>query len=148
MKALSVLPMLVVTMLFASNVAASPDYVGFAKCKGCHKAEHKSWSETKHPQAFDLLPEGERANEVCLGCHATGKSADFPGVQCEACHGPGGDYKPMKVMKDPEAAKAAGLLTPTEETCKGCHTGAPHEQPAFVYEEARKMGVHSIKDAE
>jgi nitrate/TMAO reductase-like tetraheme cytochrome c subunit len=150
MKALHVLSMLLVAMLFVpNNTAADADYIGASKCRMCHKAIHKSWSELKHAKAFDLLPEAERGNEVCLGCHATGKSADFPGVQCEACHGPGGEYKSMKIMKDPEAAKAAGLVTPTEDTCKTCHAGAaPHELPEFVFEEARKGGVHAIEASE
>ena len=40
------------------------------------------------------------------------------------CNGFGGDYKSMKIMKDREAAVAAGLVIPTEETCTGCHN--PH----------------------
>lgn len=149
MKAFYVLPMLMVVMLSASEARAEADYIGATKCKMCHKPIYASWSELKHAKAFEVLPEADRANEVCLGCHATGKSADLPGVQCEACHGPGGEYKSMKIMKDPEAAKAAGLITPTEETCKGCHAGeAPHELPAFVYEEARKGGVHAIEASE
>ena len=74
-------------------------------------------------------------------------SADLPNVQCEACHGPGSEYKSMSIMKDKEKAIAAGLVLPTEKTCLGCHTGAPHEQPKFNYQEAVKEGVHEHKAA-
>jgi hypothetical protein len=81
-----------------------------------------------------------------LGCHATGASAELPGVQCEACHGPGSEYKSMKVMKDREASIAAGLIVPDEATCRGCHEKAPHEVPAFDYASMKDTGVHEHKD--
>ena len=124
---------------------AEPTYIGAAKCKMCHKTEHASWLETPHAKAFENLKGDEQSNPECLKCHATGASAEFPGVQCEACHGPGSDYKSMKVMKDHEAAVAAGLLVPDESTCTGCHVGAPHEVPEFNYEEAKKTGLHAVK---
>ena len=95
--------------------------------------------------AFDQLKGDEQSNPECLKCHATGASAEMPGVQCEACHGPGSDYKSMKVMKDRDASVAAGLVLPDEATCRGCHEGAPHEQAAFDYAEAVKKGVHEHK---
>ena len=49
-------------------------------------------------------------------------------MSCEACHGPGGDYWKMDVMKDKAKATAAGLVMPTEATCKGCHNP---ESPTF-----------------
>ena len=36
-------------------------------------------------------------------------------------HAPGSDYKGMKVMKDPELARAAGLVDPDKEFCAICH---------------------------
>jgi nitrate/TMAO reductase-like tetraheme cytochrome c subunit len=95
-----------------------------------------------HAKAFERLEAEDQANEECLTCHATGKSAEMPGVQCEACHGPGSDYKGMKVMKDPEASLAAGLVIPDEASCLTCHTGAPHEQPEFDFASAAK---HEVK---
>lgn len=50
------------------------------------------------------------------------------GVQCEACHGPGSDYKTMSVMKDKEKAVAAGLVLGDEKLCKTCHN---EESPTF-----------------
>mgnify|MGYP001819881094 FL=1 len=70
----------------------------------------------------------------------------MPGVGCEACHGPGSDYKSMKTMKDREASIAAGLVVPNEETCNSCHAGAaPHDLPAFDYATASKTGLHERK---
>ena len=74
----------------------------------------------------------------CLKCHVTGAGAPADqladkykvedDVGCESCHGPGGDYWQMAVMKDPAKAAAAGMVTPSEATCKGCHNS---ESPTF-----------------
>src|SRR4030042_1924750 len=104
--------------------------------------------ETKHAKAFDALKAEDQGKEECLGCHNTGykKSADLlKNVQCEACHGPGSDYKDMKVMKDKEKAIAAGLIITTEETCKMCHNEKSPTFKGFNFEEAKKTGVHAVK---
>ncbi len=44
-----------------------------------------------------------------------------PPLDCEGCHGPGSEYKGMAVMKDPDKARAAGLVDPTETFCSQCH---------------------------
>lgn len=127
--------------------AEEPAYIGVAKCKMCHKVEHTSWETLAHAKAFERLKPEEQSKAECLSCHATGNSADLPGVQCEACHGPGSGYKSIKVMKDPEAARAAGLMIPDEGACKGCHDAgkAPHEVPAFDFEKAKAKGIHEKK---
>jgi len=55
------------------------------------------------------------------------------GVQCEACHGPGSDYKAISVMKDKAAAVAAGLIIPDEAMCKKCHNAESPTFTAFDY---------------
>ena len=65
-----------------------------------------------------IADEPEKA-PVCLGCHATAAETEpwerdpafrlEDGVQCEKCHGPGSEYMAEKVMRDPEAARRAGL---------------------------------------
>jgi hypothetical protein len=91
----------------SAGLAASPTYIGAEKCgKLCHKIEYTSWLETKHAKA-----PGQ-------------KTGEFPGVQCEACHGPGSEYKALTVMKSREKAVAAGLVIPTEKVCVGCHNAA------------------------
>lgn len=145
-------------------------YIGSAKCKTCHKSEAKGaqytkWMESKHSKALEVLASEKavavgKENEVdnpqtsdkCLRCHVTafGAEAEFKaasfdqteGVGCEACHGPGSDYKKMKVMKDHEAAIAAGMLIPTEETCRGCHNEESPTFEEFDFAEASKIIAH------
>ena len=131
-------------------------YVGADKCKMCHNsaakgAQYTKWTESKHSKAYAALG-SEEAKKIaqakgiadpqkaaeCLKCHVTGAGAPADqltdkykvedGVGCESCHGAGADYAPMAVMKDPAKAAAAGMLTPTEDTCKGCHNS---ESPTF-----------------
>jgi hypothetical protein len=131
-------------------------YIGAEKCKMCHNspakgAQFTKWSESKHAKAFAALAT-DQAKKVaqskgiadpqkaadCLKCHVTGHGAPADqlgekykadeGVSCESCHGPGGDYMAMAVMKDHAKAVAAGMTDPTEETCKKCHNA---ESPTF-----------------
>ena len=124
-------------------------YVGAEKCKMCHNspakgAQFTKWTESKHSKAWAALA-SEEAKKVaaakgiadpqkadeCVRCHIAGHGAPADkltekykkedGVSCEACHGPGGDYWKMDIMKDEAKAVAAGLVLPKEETCKGCH---------------------------
>ena len=141
----------------AQEKKAEHQYVGVKKCSMCHKSEAKGdqfgkWQASPHSKAFEVLA-GEKALAVakekglktapqespeCLKCHVTGHgkpaeafAATFvkeDGVGCESCHGPGSDYMAMKVMKDPAAAKAAGLWTPDAKTCTACHN---EESPTF-----------------
>jgi hypothetical protein len=70
--------------------------IGAEKCKTCHKVQFASWAETAHAKRT-------------------------PPLDCESCHGPGSEYKSLAVMKDPEKAKAAGLVNPTATFCASCH---------------------------
>ncbi|MBD3234821.1 MAG: cytochrome C554 [candidate division Zixibacteria bacterium] len=124
-------------------------YVGASKCKLCHKMEKYGdqwsvWESSLHAKAFETLAtekakenakkhgiDDPQKSEKCLKCHVTAYEAPSEakadsytmedGVQCEECHGPGSDYKSMKVMKDREASLAAGLVIPDEQTCLQCH---------------------------
>lgn len=124
-------------------------YVGADKCKLCHNSEKKGaqytkWQESKHSKAYEALASDQakkfaaerglgdpQKEPKCLVCHVTGYAApdEFhtekwridEGVGCEACHGPGGDYWKMTVMKDVKQATAGGLNLPDAETCKMCH---------------------------
>ncbi len=102
-----------------SGFAAAADHaaVGATKCKMCHKVEYDSWAKTKHAQAK-------------------------PPVECENCHGNGGDYWKMSVMKDPAARKAAGLIEkPTKASCIAkCHKAAEFKDEMLnqVHEKKKK----------
>ncbi len=130
--------LVLISLLFLFSLLASADFVGVKKCKMCHKGEKKGkvfekWMASKHSKAFETLKkEGKENDPKCLECHTTGfnkggfkvgdaNASKFEGVQCEACHGPGSDYKKMSVMKNLAKSKAAGLITPNEKVCKNCH---------------------------
>jgi formate-dependent nitrite reductase cytochrome c552 subunit len=132
------------------------DFIGAKMCALCHKKTEQGlqlqiWQESKHSKAFGALAAQEakdiaasmgiddpQASGKCLKCHATAywfseerKSEDVDpeeGVSCESCHGPGKDYKSKSVMSDHNAALAAGLLDPAENTCRKCHN---EESPTF-----------------
>ena len=145
-------------------------YVGVKKCKTCHKAEAKGnqfgkWSEASHSKAFEVLAseaaiaigtekgiDNPQTSDQCLKCHVTAfaaaaeaKAESFDqteGVGCEACHGAGSGYKKMKIMKDHDAAVAAGLTVITEETCTGCHNEESPTFKEFNFEEAKAAIAH------
>lgn len=143
----------------AKEEKAAHEYVGSAKCKMCHKAEFTAWEATPHAKAFGALSAEEQKKPECIGCHITGTMADgsvIEEVGCEACHGPGADYKSPKIMSkkkweaDPDTHKKmaidAGLVYPTEETCVRCHKkeGNPNFKE-FKFEEM-KGKVHPVSE--
>jgi RecJ-like exonuclease len=127
-------------------------YIGVKKCAICHKKDgiYPSWQETPHAKAWDALSEEQQKDEKCIACHTTGTDAEgelLTAVQCEACHGPGSDYKSMSTMKDLEKAKAAGLILPDETTCMKCHDQEkiPEEfrpEKPFDYATMKAKGLH------
>jgi hypothetical protein len=114
----------------AAAVNASSTYIGAQKCKMCHRLQYESWAETPHAKATEVAQNAtdRKFEAACLDCHATNKDAAMAGVQCEACHGPGSEYKSLSIMKDKDKAIAAGLILPTQETCNKCHDGADHHK--------------------
>ena len=130
-------------------MAQEHEYVGHEKCKMCHKVQHGSWLETTHAKATEAAREStdREYTSECLTCHATNSTEELAGVQCEACHGPGADYKKMSVMKDREKAVANGLIIPSQETCNACHTGDDHSK-SVVYEDMvdNKEAIHEFKN--
>jgi len=151
----------------AGETAAPAQYLGAGKCKTCHMsaakgAQYKTWSESKHAHAFLELAspkaaeiakakgiaDAQKAPE-CLQCHVTGYgepadhfAASFSeslGVQCETCHGAGGNYYKRTVMIDARTKKidpaTVGLLPVNQQTCAKCHnekspTAKPIDWPA------------------
>jgi hypothetical protein len=154
---------LLLTSVMAQDTAKKEEpkheYVGTKMCKICHKDVYASWEQTLHAHATDTLPKDQKENKECLGCHATGWTAKgelIPEVACEACHGPGSDYKSKSIMEDKEKAIANGLIIPDAKTCERCHLG---KAPAFEghpkldkfdFATMKAKGVHAMpkKDAE
>lgn len=172
------LPLLVFTASTArGEEEEKPGYIGSETCaKVCHKTAKQGkqlslWQATKHAGAFaTLATEAAKAiakekgiadpqkSDQCLKCHTTahGVAAELlgakfsheEGVGCEVCHGPGSLYKKRSVMKDRDASIAAGLLIPSEETCKKCHNEESPTFKPFDYEERLAKIAHAKPEAE
>jgi hypothetical protein len=138
----------------------------------CHKGEKKGkqwelWQARKHARAYKTLgtPEAKEVAEKkgikgspqkadeCLRCHVTAfgvkKELVDPtctyeeGVGCEECHGPGSEYKKIKIMKDQKLAFAAGLVEQKEAVCIKCHNKeSPTYKKPFIYKEAADSIAH------
>ncbi len=129
------------------------EYIGATKCKMCHKKDgiHESWMGTKHAYAFDSLSAEDQKNEKLLPYYTTGTTAKgdlLTGVQCEACHGAGSDYKAKKTMSDRDLAMKAGLIIPDSTVCVRCHNDkAPAALAAlakdFNFEKLKTKGAHA-----
>jgi excinuclease UvrABC ATPase subunit len=143
-------------------------YVGIKSCAAtCHKGDSKGrqyeiWQDSKHSQAFINLqtPEADQIAKdkgfntpaaetpLCIKCHVLGKDIDpeelsdtfdkTQGVQCEACHGPGSEYKKISIMKDKQQAIANGLILHDDgaEFCKTCHNSDSPTFKSFDYNES------------
>lgn len=158
-----------------SDAVAGHEIVGALKCKSCHKAktgnQFQIWSDSAHAKAFEVLASEEakkiaaekglgdpQKEEACLKCHVTqaflgrdvaihvkNKYADSEGVGCEACHGAGSDYKKKKIMKDHDAAVAAGMVREkTVEHCAQCHNEESPTFKAFDFEKQWKEIEHPV----
>jgi hypothetical protein len=147
--------------LVCVSSADAADYVTAKKCRMCHMKQYKSWEQTRMAKAFDLLKPGVAAESKtaagldadknytadasCTGCHAVNGSPEMPGVQCEACHGPGSDYlKIMMTNRDykKEELLAKGLTNPTETVCTRCHNEKSPFFKGFNFNKSLKKGVH------
>ena len=105
---------------------SAPAYASSAACAQCHAAQYIKWSNSAHARATDALAPRQFEFEVsCLNCHATGQlkansggvadMAKLQNVQCEQCHGPGGDH----VAKP---GKGYGRIGNMQAACSACHT--------------------------
>jgi hypothetical protein len=158
---------------------ADHEIIGAPKCKSCHKAktgdQWKIWTDSAHAGAFATLASDEarkiaadqglgdpQQEGACLKCHATraslgadaavsekAKYADSEGVGCESCHGPGSDYRPKKIMTDPQAAIAAGLvMDKTAAACTRCHNEESPTFKGFDFEKRWAEIAHPVPGAE
>ncbi len=163
-----------------AQAVKQPVYVGSRACAQCHEgkaagnqyshwlttAHSKAWASLATPEAKAMarlsgIPDEPEKAPICLGCHATAadsekweRDAGFrleDGVQCEKCHGPGSEYMDKKVMRDPEAARRAGLRKFTKRDCAVCHYVkgshvAVHRKPPLDVEDAWKRLAHPVPD--
>lgn len=101
-------------------------YVSASACAQCHTAQYIAWSRSAHAHATDPLPPRQFEFEAsCLSCHATGQAkanaqsiadmAKMQNVQCEQCHGPGGDHAA-------KPGKGYGRVANMQAACAQCHT--------------------------
>lgn len=149
--------------------SADSQYIGATKCKNCHKDDalgnqFAAWENGPHSKAFETLAsdaakkiaaergiEDPQKADECLRCHTTAFGADKKqikrgfktelGVQCESCHGPGGDHSkarfaaameenPVHVIEDGEI-----VSLPPQETCLQCHNSDSPTFEKFCYYE-------------
>lgn len=119
--------------------AHAGDKVGPEACRVCHPSAYEAWRATPHARARESLPERHRGEARCLSCHAPDAEDGLAGVSCESCHGGGRLYAAPYVMRDPELARALGLLDPGEKSCLACHTESTPSLVRFEY--ARKVAL-------
>jgi len=125
--------------------AEGPAYMGGSKCKKCHIKQYKTWKVTKHAKAFSCIDAEHQKDPECIKCHTTGygkggfvdtdKTPQFENVQCEQCHGPGGNHIPLmtKLRKDKvDKAKYPKdkKINKKPTGCTNCHN--PHKKHAPV----------------
>lgn len=99
-------------------------------CGACHQGFHhpylEEWQESKHAVALEGLKTSSHAEDECLYCHSAEKALSVGedvvlalqnetvvaknGVTCVVCHSPHG------------SPNEAGLRSPKEQLCGGCHT--------------------------
>ena len=129
-------------------------YVGLTKCAACHFQHYKDWKSSPHRSAFEILPTKYRRDAECLECHTTGfgeplavadrAAVNGTGVNCEACHGPGGAHAKIalsfvdELITDEglERLRAAIVKTNPQNVCISCHVSMAHKpHPKFDHEE-------------
>lgn len=159
------------------NAQGKAQFIGSKKCGTCHKTakqgeQLKIWEASAHAKAFETLKTAKadeiakgkglgKASEAkeCLSCHVTGHGKDASlfeksfsmedGVQCEACHGAGSEYKDMKIMKDHAKSVAAGMTeykdeAAIEKQCKTCHNEKSPTFKKFVFKESWAKIAHPV----
>lgn len=167
--------MLVMFIAFALTINAQNQFVGVKTCGMCHKKadqgeQLKIWEGSAHAKAFETL-KSEKATKIaggnafenaeCLACHTTGHGVDAAllgskfnveeGVQCEACHGAGSEYKSKKTMEDHAKSVAAGMTEYADEAaiekhCRTCHNekSPTHNENKFDFKKMWPKIAHPV----
>jgi len=157
--------------------AQDNQYVGADKCKNCHSAATKGdpyghWLKSSHAKAYETLASeaskkiaaekkiaDPQKDEGCLSCHttaaglpATAKSKKFDltkGVQCESCHGPGGNHVKARLAVEIPADGKMLQVGPNEiknvettATCTVCHNEKSPTYKPFDFKARLKEIAH------
>lgn len=121
----------------------APLFAGSDICGECHADTYATEIQTAHAGALQTLSKiGMGNNPACLPCHTVGyklpygfvNAAQTPtlaGVQCENCHGAGGNH--VTSESDPIVRPRVELAA---EVCGGCHTDSHHP----TYDEWKTSG--------
>lgn len=130
------------------NSGLTGKFVGAATCAQCHPTPHQEWQQTLHAKALETLEGiGQGSNADCLPCHTVGFSDDggfvdrattnaLAGVQCENCHGAGGEHARSALNVKP-------IIDISADVCGACHRGSHH--PNFEqWSEALHSQVNEI----
>jgi hypothetical protein len=128
----------------------TPLYAGSYVCGACHEDKHAEWAETRHAGAYETLKSihMEDPKYGCVACHTVGyglptgfrdaaATPQLEGVQCENCHGPGGQH-----IANTEDVSLRPVITIAAEVCGGCHTDVHHP----TYEEWREAGHSQVTE--
>jgi hypothetical protein len=130
---------------------SNPQYVGAKKCRICHLDIYKSWQSTAHAEAMHSLEPEHTRDSACVRCHITGIKDDgtiIENVGCEACHGPGSEYRKMRVMKNRQLAIEKGLVVQSEAVCIRCHNEDSPDFKGFDYSTIDLGDIHLMPSAE
>lgn len=155
----------------AAKTASEAEYVGSGKCKMCHLAEHKAWSESAHAKAFANLKSADAKSVAVFAgkLKVELKGAAAESAYCVTCHVTG--YELTGGYPAPDSARNAAVAAVGCESCHGpgslhltapkadkkkfiakdvsakmctqCHTSAM--TPDFKYDEMLMKGVHPKK---
>jgi hypothetical protein len=153
-KSMALMVILLGGCLAGMLLAQDFTYVGSAKCQICHRTESQGqqfpiWQKSAHSQSFQALttPDAQKlaadspTNAKCLACHAPlaekAPELQAEGVTCEVCHGPGSEYKKLRLMKNKEEAVKNGLVNyanaeAINAQCLKCHHNAHNKAFDFA----------------
>lgn len=158
----------VVAVALPASAFAQAKFVGEGKCKSCHGAVVTQLKSGPHAKAFETLgtPEAKKvgakagvtdpqADAKCLKCHVTASGAEgLPatmkkesGVQCESCHGAGGNHVKARMAAEENSKPAPGEIDvkPAEKVCTTCHNKESPTFKGFKYADAVAKIKHTNK---
>ncbi|MCP4714230.1 MAG: hypothetical protein GY868_03860 [Deltaproteobacteria bacterium] len=118
-------------------------YTGATPCAYCHVPQSGHWRRTGHARAWAALAtRNQHYNPDCISCHITGYgydggfylpavNPDMGNVQCEMCHGPGGEHVETQSIPYGDVSQTV---------CEECHT--EEHSPNFAYDSYHAKIAH------